>query len=132
MNSVNMIGKIYNAKNFPFFDKDKGKMSYGNRPVLVIGIADTGDCNILPLSRVNEKENVNEDFDIKLNPADFPKLKLKYESYVRVHKQNVIHSGNFDLYVGDMANDYPEKYHDIMTALKDYNHKMISAAMNLG
>ena len=77
-----------------------------NRPVLVIGIADTGDCNILPLSRVNEKENVNEDFDIKLNPADFPKLKLKYESYVRVHKQNVIHSGNFDLYVGDMANDF--------------------------
>ncbi len=131
MNNVSMIGKIYNAKNFPFFDKNKGKMSYGDRPVLVIGIADTEDCNVLPLSRVSKQEHIDDNYDIKLEPVNFPKLKLKYESYVRVHKQNVIHSDAFGLYIGDMANDYPEKYHDIITTLKDYNDKMINTALKL-
>lgn len=130
MNKSEMIGKIYNARNFPFFDSIKGNMSYGNRPVLVIGIADTGDCNVLPLSRVKNKANIDKDYDVKLEPVNYPKLKLKDISFIRVHKQNLIHSDNFDFYVGDMANDYPDKYRDIMTKLKNYNDNLTNNALN--
>ena len=129
MRHSEMIGKIYNARNFPFFDSVKGSMSYGNRPVLIIGIADTGDCNVLPLSRVKNRANIDKDYDVKLEPLNYPKLKLKDTSYIRVHKQNLIHSDNFDFYIGDMANDYPGKYKDIMDKLTEYNEKLLRKAL---
>ena len=62
-----MIGKVY-VSIFKYYDNIKGKMSFKNRPVLIVGKADNTDYIVLPISRVTKRENLDEYYDVLLNP----------------------------------------------------------------
>ena len=106
-------------------------MSFKYRPAVVIGIADSGDYNVLPVSTVSDPTKIDINFDIPIDPAKYPKLNLKKFSYVRTHKQTVVHmasmravSGN----VSDIKSDYPKLFYEIMSKLEQYNKRLLNNA----
>lgn len=121
-----MIGKLCTSK-FPYYNTSYNKMCFKNRPVLVIGKADSSDYNVLPISTISHRENIHRDYDIMLSPNDYPALNLKKISYVRVHKQSVVNYASL-AFVSDLKLNYPELFKEIMDRLERYNKELIDFA----
>lgn len=125
-----MIGKIYYSL-MPYYNVNTQRNSFKERPVLIIGMADSGDYNVLPVSKVSHSNMIDPEYDIQIIPEQYPKLNLKYVSYVRVHKQTVANRASLKLgeAVGDIKGDYSELYLFILTKLEEYNKKIIDSAL---
>ncbi|CUN17192.1 PemK-like protein [Blautia hydrogenotrophica] len=123
-----MIGKIYTSLT-PFYDLRNHRNSFKKRPVLIIGGPRNHDYTVLPISTVSRKENLDSEYDIELVPADYPELKLNKVSYVRVHKQTVIHEASLYKEVSDMKEKYEEKYLEIIQKLEEFNSAIINDAL---
>lgn len=67
-----MTGKAY-ISTFQYYDIRSKKMSFKSQPVLVIGQADTSDYVVLPISRVTNKANLDDYYDVPIDPTDAPK-----------------------------------------------------------
>ena len=122
-----MIGKISYSVT-PYFDVAEHKNSFKKRPVLIIGKADSGDYNVLPISRVTKKQYLDPDYDISVKPAVYPNLNLTSESYVRVHKQTTVNHNSITSEISDMKTSYPALFQSIMDKLKAYNDKIYDNA----
>lgn len=118
-----LIGKIANSVT-PYYDVTKRKNLFKKRPVLIIGEADSGDYNVLPISKVSKKQYLSPDYDISVKPTDYPNLKLTSESYVRVHKQTTVNHNSVNSIISDMKASYPALFQGIMDKLKIYNDKI--------
>ena len=123
-----MIGKIYYCLT-PFYNSLVHKKGFKGRPVLIIGIADSGDFNVLPVPRITSSINIDHDFDIPIDPVKYPKLGLSDFSYIRVHKQTTVNRGDLANQIGDMKVDYDDLYLSILTKLEEYNIKLINDAL---
>jgi len=123
-----MIGEIYSFIT-PYFNSTLKKNSFKSRPVLIIGKANIGDYNVLPISRVTHKVNLDANFDIPIDPNIYPKLGLKSFSYVRTHKQMFAHQGELINHIGNMKVDYEDLYLAILIKLEEYNKTLISNAL---
>ena len=102
-------------------------MKTKRRPVLIIAQADNGDYNALPMSSVKNRSNIDPDYDIELDPIDYPNLGLANVSYVRVHKQFTTNCNSL-LFKVDLKSEYPDLFVKIMNKLKEYNLKIINEA----
>jgi len=125
-----MIGKIYRSR-FPFYSKAQHRLAFKSRPVLIIGAADFNDYNVLPISRVTLRQYLNPDYDIPLDPVTYPLLGLKagVTSYIRVHKQSVIHAKDILSPYGDLKGNYPDMYLHILTKLEQYIRTLLDMAL---
>lgn len=102
-----MIGKAYVA-SCKYYDMHTRSMSFKHRPALIIGKADDSDYIILPISRVTNRQNLNRYYDITLNPSVVPSLNLRQTSYVRTHKQTVVHAADLGHKAGILGNSITE------------------------
>ena len=118
-----LIGEI-RVSTIPFYDIKTKCNSFKTRPVLIIGEADSGDYNVLPVSRVTKKQYLDADYDIPIKLADYPLLNLKADSFVRVHKQTTVNSVSITAGISDMKSCYPILFQSIMDKLKEYNDKL--------
>lgn len=84
-----MIGKAY-VSTFQFYDNRNHRMSFKNRPVLIVGQADAADYVILPISRVTNSANLDMDYDFKVEPQDVPMMNLTQTSYIRTQIDNAL------------------------------------------
>ena len=123
-----MIGKVY-VSIFKYYDNIKGKMSFKNRPVLIVGKADNTDYIILPISRVTKRENLDEYYDVLLNPDAVPKLNLTQYSYVRTHKQSVVNIVELYREITDFKKDYMDIYLDIISKMEEFQKNLIDNAL---
>ncbi len=124
-----MIGKVCYSLT-PYYDKTIGRNSFKKRPVLIIGNADSGDYNVLPLSRVTNSKMIDAYYDIPVSPLVYPKLNLTTLSYVRTHKQTFVNQASISSQImGDMKSDYPDLYLDVLSKLEDYNKKLLKNAL---
>ena len=123
-----MIGKIYTSV-VPFFDNKLHRNSFKARPVLIIAGPRNNDYTVLPISTVSRKENLDPVYDIQIVPQDYPKLGLDKVSYIRVHKQTVVHTASLHKEIGDLKEDYQEKYLEILGKLEEYNQELLEAAL---
>ncbi len=123
-----MIGKVCTSV-FPFYDVKTRKNAFKVRPILIIGAPDGGDYTVLPISRVTKPANVDIEYDIPLDPVHYPLLGLKEKSYIRVHKQTIVHRASIDKQLGDLKNEYAELYKNIMDKLEQFNKQLISNAL---
>ncbi len=64
-----------------------------NRPVLIVGQADSTDYVILLISRITNNANIDTDYDFPIEPQDVPLMNLTQNSYIRTHKQSIVHAG---------------------------------------
>ncbi len=121
------IGKIYSF-SMPFYDVRKGGMGYKARPALALYGPRNGDYTVLPVSTIKDPMNRDADFDIKIDPADFPKLGLREVSYIRTHKQTTAHQGSKYRYIGDLKGDYPAKYQEIIELVEKFSQEVTKNA----
>lgn len=84
-----MIGKAY-VSVFQFYNTRTNRMDFKNRPVLIVGQADSTDYVVLPISRVTNRINLDHYYDVAIEPIDVPLMNLKQLSYVRTHKQSIV------------------------------------------
>ncbi len=124
-----MIGKIFYSRT-PFYNIKTGCQDFKNRPVLIIGIADIGDLNVLPLSRVTNRSNLDAYYDISVQKDEYPLLGLKADSYIRTHKLMFINEAELSQpYIGDIKGNYPDLFLEVLSRLEDYNKKLIMSAI---
>ncbi len=123
-----MIGKTY-VSTFQFYDRKANKMSFKNRPVLIIGQADVSDYVILPISRVTNQGNIDMHYDVPLEPAKVPLMNLTQLSYVRTHKQSVVHAGELTREIVDFKSKYEDLYLDIIGKVEEFQNELINNAI---
>lgn len=123
-----MIGKAY-ISVFQFYDNKVQKMSFKNRPVLIIGKADSNDYVILPISKVTNKNNIDSYYDISIEDKDVPLMKLTQKSYIRTHKQSVVHEKELVKEIVDFRSQYPDLYMDIIIKVEEFQREIINNAI---
>ena len=122
-----MIGKAYWAI-FKYYDSSTHKMAFKKRPVLIIGQADDRDYVVLPISRVTNRQHIDQKYDFEMQVADYPTLSLTATSYIRTHKQAIVNDGEFANQIADFRKEYPDAYRDVITLVEDFQKKMIKNA----
>lgn len=123
-----MIGKIYSTV-FPYYDSKTQKNSFKKRPVLIIGGPRNNDYTVLPISTVTKKANLDSEYDVEINPANYPLLHLDKLSYVRVHKQTTVHKVSLTSLIGDMKTEYADLYLNVLEKLEEFNKITIDNAL---
>ena len=123
-----MIGKIYSTV-FPYYDSKTQKNSFKKRPVLIIGGPRNNDYTVLPISTVTKKANLDSEYDVEINPANYPLLHLDKLSYVRVHKQTTVHKVSLTSLIGDMKTEYVDLYLNVLEKLEEFNKGTIDRAL---
>lgn len=123
-----MVGKAY-ISTFKFYDIRTRQLSFKNRPVLVIGQADSTDYIILPISRVTNRINIDNYYDVSLEPEKVPLMNLKQRSYVRSHKQSVVHAGELTHEITDFRKEYEDTYFEIISKMEEFQKALISNAL---
>ena len=123
-----MIGKLYSIL-MPYYDILKGVNSYKKRPALIIANADNEDYVILPVSSITKKWNIDPVYDIEIDPAKYPELHLNKLSYVRTHKQTIVHRSMLGNPIGDMKAYYNELYLLILEKREDFSKNITDQAL---
>ncbi len=123
-----MIGKAY-VSTFQFYDTLSKKMSFKNRPVLIVGRADAGDYVVLPISRVTNQNNLDSKYDVLLEPKAVPLMNLKQRSYIRTHKQAVINAGGLTKEIVDFKKEYPGIYATAISRMADFQKILAQNAL---
>lgn len=105
-----MIGEIRKFRT-QFYDIANHRQSFKVRPGLIIAAADSEDYVVLPVSKISDVRRRDPEYDVPIVPAQYPKLNLSsaFVSYVRTHKQTVIHVAQ----IGDKISDAKEEYEDL-------------------
>lgn len=123
-----MIGEI--RKIFtPYYDKVTKTQKIKSRPGLIIAAADAGDYVVLPVSKVSDSRRIDPDYDIKVDPAVYPKLSLACVSYVRAHKQTTINFANIGDKISDMRAEYEDLYLDILDKREGFSKEITRQAL---
>ena len=96
---------------------------------MLIANADSDDYVVLPVSRVTKRNNLDPIYDIEINPAKYPKLNLTAISYVRTHKQTIIHASEISDLIGNLKGDYEELYLDILQKREQFSKEVTDQAI---
>ena len=104
-------------------------MSYKIRPVLIIAKADVGDYVALPVSTISRSQNIDPVYDIKVDPSIYPRTNLRRVSYVRTHKQIIVHIGELVGVIGDLYTEYEDVYLDILEKRTIFSGKIDEQAL---
>ena len=123
-----MIGKAY-VSTFPFYNNRSHKMDFKSRPVLIVGQADLTDYVILPISRVTNKDNIDSDYDFEITKQSVPLMNLAQTSYIRTHKQSVVHAGELTKEIIDYRKEYPDIYLDVIAKMEEFQKKIVDNAL---
>lgn len=123
-----MIGKAY-ISTFQFYNNHTHKMEFKNRPILIVGQADSTDYVVLPISRVTNYANLDHNYDIPIDPAVVPLMNLKQRSYIRTHKQSVIHLGELTKEIVDFKKEYPDIYINVIAKMEEFQKHIIDNAL---
>lgn len=118
-----MIGKICKAITL-FYDIKSHQMKTKSRPALVLAQADCEDYVVIPISKISRSENINLEYDIKIDPQVYPKTNLKQLSYARTHKQTIIHSSQLIDPFCDLKREYNDLYNKILTQRTTFSNEI--------
>lgn len=123
-----MIGEIRKTLT-PYYDRKLRQMKIKSRPGLVIASADAGDYVVLPVSKVSDQRRIDPDYDIRVDPAAYPKLNLLCVSYVRTHKQTTIHCAEIGDKISDMRSEYEDLYLAILEKREEFSKEITRQAL---
>lgn len=104
-------------------------MGFKKRPVLIVGQADENDYVILPISRVTNRANIDSYYDLQITEENTPLMKLTQTSYIRTHKQSVVHKGELIKEIVDFKNEYPDIFIEVIAKMEEFQKKVINEAL---
>lgn len=126
-----MIGKIYTAE-IEYYDTRAGSYSRKYRPVLIISmpLGLDNDFTVLPVSTISRADMRDAKFDYFIEHSKYSKLTFSKDCYIRTHKQTQVHRKdlNANRCIGDLKNDYPNVFLDIMSKREEYNNMITDNA----
>ncbi len=125
-----MIGEVWTALT-PYFDVTLGKKSFKGRPILIVAKADAQDYVVLPISKISRQENVDPIYDIKIEPATYPATGLSYTSYIRTHKQTIIHAGEIGSKKGELKGPYEDLFLEVLAKREQFSDEITRQAIEL-
>jgi hypothetical protein len=123
-----MIG-WYCIATFPYYDRQNHRNDFKRRPVLVIGKADDTDFVTLPISRVSHRENIDIEYDISIQIADYPLMNLHADSFVRTHKQTITNRASITRCVVNIKEEYQDLWLDILSKVEDFQKNLINTGL---
>lgn len=123
-----MIG-WYCIATFPYYDARNNRNSFKKRPILVIGEADSSDYITLPISKISHSENVDIEYDISVKIAEYPLMQLRFDSYVRTHKQTVTNKAAITRNIINVKEEYQDLWIEILSKVEDFQRKLTSAGL---
>jgi hypothetical protein len=123
-----VIGKICNVL-FSYYDIKAGKMSHKHRPVLIVGVADNGDYVVYPISTVSNKANLSDNYDVEIDPSNYPKTNLKSVSYVRTHKRSIANRGEIVRCICNLKTEYIDLYTTIIKKAQEFDTDLMAKAV---
>lgn len=123
-----MIGKAY-VSTFKYYNNRTHRMAFKNRPVLIVGKADDSDYVILPISRVTNQSNIDSYYDVPIDPEEVPLMNLTQRSYIRTHKQSVVHLGELAREIVDFRNEYAAVYLEVISKMEEFQKNLIINAL---
>lgn len=123
-----MIGKAY-VSTFKYYDNQTHRMAFKNRPVLIVGKADSSDYVILPISRITNQSNIDSYYDVPIEPTDVPLFHLTQRSYIRTHKQSIVHFGELTKEIVDFRKEYSDIYVDVIAKMEEFQKNLILSAL---
>ena len=113
----------------PYYDLRQGRMFTKSRPALIIAQADTDDYVVLPVSRISRQYNRDAIYDIEVNPVNYPLLNLNEVSYIRTHKQTVIHRAEIGDLIGELKYNYEDFYLYILELRERFSEEITNQAI---
>ena len=96
---------------------------------LVLAKADDDDYVVLPVSSIPDKRNIDPVYDVKIDLELYPKLNLTKTSYVRTHKQTVVHRASLRDEIGDLKFEYADLYLEILEKREAFNNLITQQAL---
>lgn len=123
-----MIGEIRKVLT-PYYNRTTHRLEIKSRPGLIIAQSDSDDFVVLPVSKVSDHRKIDPDYDIKVDPAVYPALGLNCVSYVRAHKQTVIHQAEIGDKISDMRSCCEDLYLEILTKRAQFNEEVTNQAI---
>ena len=124
-----MIGEIRKIIT-PFYDQKAHRMSMKSRPGLIIAQADSDDYILLPISKVSDQRKIDPDYDIKVDPSVYPMLSLNCVSYIRTHKQTVVHSAEIGDRISNMKVDCEDLYLEVLAKRDQFSAEITNQAIS--
>lgn len=122
-----MIGEVWTALT-PYYDVASGKKKFKGRPVLVIAKADDQDYVVLPISKISRQENIDPVYDVKVDPAQYPVLGFPHVSYVRTHKQTIVHVEEIGNKKSNFRGSYEDLYLEILAKREQFSEEITRQA----
>ena len=113
---------------FPYYDVKAKKNKFKYRPIIVIAEAGQNDWITLPVSKISHSECIDLEYDIKIQPANYPVMNLSCVSYIRTHKQTVTHYAAITKVIVNMKKEYPELYIRVIDKVEERYKRNISEA----
>lgn len=99
---------------FPYYDVKVKKNKFKYRPILIIAEAGQNDWVTLPVSKISHKECIDLEYDIKIEPINYPLMNLACVSYIRTHKQTVTHCASITKVIINVKKIYPNLYNRVI------------------
>lgn len=123
-----MIGEIRKVIT-PYYNRMTHHLEFKTRPGLIIAQSDVDDFVVLPVSKVSDHRKIDPEYDIKVDPAVYPTLSLNHVSYVRTHKQTVIHHAEIGDKISDMKSCCEDLYLEVLTKRAQFNDEVTNQAI---
>ena len=123
-----MIG-WYCIATFPYYDNQKHRNAFKRRPVLVISKADDTDFVTLPISKVSHRENLDIEYDIAIQIADYPLMNLHTDSFIRTHKQTITNKSSIIKQVVNVKEKYQDLWLEILSKGEDFQMNLINTGL---
>lgn len=121
------IGKVYTAST-EYYDSKTGLTQRKGRPVLVVGGPKNNDYSVLPISTITKRENVDPDYDIYVDVELRGILSLDRECFIRTHKQMPLHRGSIFKELGNMKDNAPDLYQDVLMRMERFQKEILAQA----
>ncbi len=81
------------------------------------------------MSKISVSKNINPTYDVKIDPNTYPLSNLTVVSYVRTHKQCVIHRKDLGSEICDLKSKYEELYMDILVKRDAFSAEITDQAI---
>jgi len=123
-----LIGEVRNIR-VPYYDKVKKAMGFKVRPAIIIANADADDYVVIPVSKVSDPSKIDPVYDVPVDPAQYPMLGLTVKSYIRTHKQTVVHTTLISKCLGDIKVNYEELFLEVLEKREDFSKSITEQAI---
>lgn len=123
-----MIGKVY-LSVVNYYDSKTHTTRRKGRPVLIVAGPRNNDYTVLPISTIKNRQNLDPDYDVLIDPSARASLSLADECFIRTHKQTTVHEGALIKEKGDMKKNQEDLYLTALEKMEDYQRQILNQAL---